>query len=383
MGVALVMRNSNRFLAFFTSLVMLCATSTAPANAEIDDAAGATAINFFWGAPTYSEMTWMTRDVLVTKSGDGTYFSIIGNWAPPFYLGVQDFNNPVTGRIKKVAIFSAWDTHENNICTNCGPETRPSVGKTTMKEIGPGVTPGEFGYEGTGVNAFINDFGWKVGDRIRAVINLRPASDGTEISAALQLNESKWRYFGTYKYAKKFTTLEPGYSFIEDFGNTPRIVRGAEFGNTWMESEDLSLRTPINFVQARANINPNMKYHMIKQLNSTGLWGQVGGDEYVSKHEYVPAKIEVSEDLFIPLEARVAALNLSGEQQKLYEQKYAQYKSNREGNKAAELKTKQEAEAAAKVPALKKKSIICVKGKLSKKVKRFNPKCPKGYVRKK
>ena len=315
---------------------MLCATSTAPANAEIDDTAGATAINFFWGAPSYSEMTWMTRDVLVTKSGDGTYFSIIGNWTPPFYLGVQDFNNPTTGRIKKVAIFSAWDTYENNICTNCGPETRPSVGKTTMKEIGPGVTPGEFGYEGTGVNAFINDFGWKVGDRIRAVVSLRPVSDGTEISAALQLNESKWRYFGTYKYAKKFTTLEPGYSFIEDFGNTPRIVRGAEFGNTWMESEDLSARTPINFVQARANTNPNMKYHMIKQLNPTGQWGQVGGDEYVSKQEYVPAKIEVSEDLLIPLEARVAALNLSGDAQKNYEDKYLQNKTNREAKFKAE-----------------------------------------------
>jgi hypothetical protein len=333
-----MIRMSNKFISMITSCLLLSTAFASSASAEIDDSAGATAINFFWEAPNYSEMTWITRDVLITKSGDATYFSIIGNWTPPFYLGVQDFNNPTTGRIKKVAIFSAWDTYENNNCTNCGPETRPSVGKTTMKEIGAGVTPGEFGYEGTGVNAFINDFGWKVGDRIRAVVSLRPVNDGTEISAALQLNDSKWRYFGTYKYAKKFTTLEPGYSFIEDFGNTPRIVRGAEFGNTWMESEDLSSRTPINFVQARANTNPNMRYHMIKQLNPTGQWGQVGGDEFVSKQEYVPAKIEVSEELLIPLEARVTALNLSGDAQKKYEEKYLQNKINRE----AKLKTEVE-----------------------------------------
>jgi hypothetical protein len=325
-----MMRNSNRFLGLITSLVMICATSSAPANAEIDATSGATAINFFWGAPNYSEMTWITRDVVITKSGNATYFSIIGNWTPPFYLGVQEIHYPATGEIRKNAIFSAWDTYKDNNCTNCGPETRPTIGRTTMKEIGPGVTPGQFGYEGTGVNAFINDFGWKVGDRVKAVVNLRSVSDGTEISAALQLNDSQWRYFGTYKYEQKFSTLEPGYSFIEDFGRTPRIVRAAEYGNTWMESEDLSSRTPINFVQARANTDPNTKYHLIKQLNPRSLWGQVGGDEFISKQEYVPAKIEVSEDLLIPLEARVAALNLSGVAQKNYEDKYLQNKTNRE-----------------------------------------------------
>ena len=331
-----VTRKSNRFLALITSLVLLYTTSTVSANAEIAESAGATAINFFWQAPTYSEMTWITRDVVVTKSGEGTYFSIIGNWTPPFYLGVQEYRHPLAGGRNKLAIFSAWDTYDNNNCTNCGPETRPTIGRTTMKDIGPGVTPGQFGYEGTGVNAFMFDFDWKIGDRIRAVVNLRTVVDGTEISAALQLNDSKWRYFGTYKYSKKITTLEPGYSFIEDFMRTPRTVRAAEYGNTWMESEDLSSRTPINFVQARANTDPNTQYHLIKQLNPTGQWGQVGGDEFISKQEFVPAKIEVSEDLLIPLEARVAALNLSGEAQRSYEEKYSQYKAIRETKVKAE-----------------------------------------------
>jgi hypothetical protein len=227
------------------------------------------------------------------------------------------------------------------------------------------------------------DFDWKIGDRIRATVNLRTVSDGTEISAALQLNDSKWRYFGTYKYSKKFSTLQPGYSFIEDFLKTPRTVRAAEYGNTWMENEDLSSRTPINFVSARANTDPNTKYHLIKQFNPTSLWGQVGGDEFVSKQEYVPAKIEVSENLLIPLEARVAALNLSGDAQKNYEDNYLQNKTNREAKAVAELKAKQEAALAAKAVAAKKKTgIICVKGKTVKKVFAVKPKCPTGYRKK-
>jgi len=51
---------------------------------------------------------------------------------------------------------------------------------------------------------------------------------------------------------------------------------------------------------------------------------------------------------------------------------------------AAELKAKQEAEAKAKASAaLKKTTITCVKGKLTKKVTAVKPKCPSGYKLKK
>jgi membrane protein involved in colicin uptake len=52
-----------------------------------------------------------------------------------------------------------------------------------------------------------------------------------------------------------------------------------------------------------------------------------------------------------------------------------------EAKAAAELKAKQEAEA--KAAALKKTTITCVKGKLSKKVTAVKPKCPVGYKLKK
>jgi hypothetical protein len=327
----------------------------------------------------------------------------------------------------------------------CGPETRPTEGRTVVKDLGPDVYSGGFGYEGTGAQGFIWDFDWKIGDRIRAVVNLKTVSDGTEISAALQLNDSKWRYFGTYKYSKKFNTLEPGYSFIEDFLKTPRTVRAAEYGNTWMENDDLSLRTPINFVQARANTDPNTQYHLIKQLNPTSLWAQVGGDEFISKQEYVPAKIEVSEDLLIPLDARVTALNLSGDLLKKYEDKYLQDKTKRESmikaaaeKAAAELRItaakskysklnseidrliKQYPSKKSEIELYKKKitlferidqvnvanvelnlagiesklvamrsvygkiarTITCTKGKLTKKITAVSPKCPAGYKKK-
>ena len=61
----------------------------------------------------------------------------------------------------------------------------------------------------------------------------------------------------------------------------------------------------------------------------------------------------------------------------------AKAKAEAEAKAAAELKAQQEAEAKAKADAAKKKStIICVKGKLTKKVTAVNPKCPKGYKKK-
>jgi len=398
-------------------------------------------ITFWWDAPSYTGMTWLSRDVTVTQSGDASYFSIMGSFSPPFYLGIQDFNNDTTGLKKKVAIFSAWDTYENNDCTNCGPETRPIEGRTTIKEIGLGVTPGQFGNEGTGVNAFINDFGWKVGDKIRAVVNLRQVTDGTEISAALQINSEKWRYFGTYKYAKIYSQIGQSYSFIEDFGQTPMIVRSAEFGNTWMESEDLTTTVPITGVHALASRGGsqndlNIPYHLISQKTNTTLWAQTGGNEFISKKD-VRAVIATPTNFQIPIEARIAALNLAGEKALAYKLNYSQNKSQAEVKIAAELKAKQEAEAkvaaelkarqeaeakaaaelkakqeaeakaaaelkakqeaeakaaadklaaerlaAANLASLKKTTITCVKGKITKKVTAVKPVCPAGYKKK-
>jgi membrane protein involved in colicin uptake len=56
-------------------------------------------------------------------------------------------------------------------------------------------------------------------------------------------------------------------------------------------------------------------------------------------------------------------------------------KQEADAKAAAELKAKQEADARA--AALKKTTLTCVKGKLTKKVTAFKPKCPSGYKLKK
>ena len=366
---------SRRFLAASLLLSTVLFGATTPNSfAAVSDAEGAIAVNFFWKSASNSEMTWITRDVLITESGDTSYFSIIGNWTPPFYLGVQEIRNAATGAVRKNAIFSAWDTHDDGSCTTCGPESRPTNGRTVMTQVGPGVTPSQFGYEGTGANAFINDFGWKVGDRVKAVVNLRQLADGTEISAALQLNDQPWRFFGTYKYAKKFANLEPGYSFIEDFGGKPMIVRSAEYGNTWMESEDLSKRAPIGSVQARANTGANTKYHQINQRNKTSLWAQIGGDQFISEQRYVPAVIEVPLNSYIPIEARLTTLNLEGAAAQSYKTQWLANKSKLDPVVAPPIK-------AEPTTTPKKTTITCIKGKTVKKITALNPKCPSGFKR--
>jgi len=372
---------NKQFLA--TSLFLatvLFGTTTPNSLAAVSDAEGAIAVNFFWGSTSNSEMTWITRDVLITESGDTSYFSIIGNWTPPFYLGVQEIRNAATGEVRKNAIFSAWDTHDDGSCTTCGPESRPTNGRTVMTQVGPGVTPSQFGYEGTGANAFINDFGWKVGDRVKAVVNLRQLADGTEISAALQLNDQPWRFFGTYKYAKKFANLEPGYSFIEDFGGKPMIVRSAEYGNTWMESEDLTKRAPISSVQARANTGANTKYHLIKQRNKTSLWAQIGGDQFISEQRYVPAVIEVPLNSYIPIEARLTTLNLEGAAAQSYKTQWLSNKSKLDPVVTPPIKADPTPTPSATATP-KKITITCVKAKTVKKVTAVKPKCPSGFKR--
>ena len=321
--------------------------------ADLSDKEGAIGINFFWNAKSdFSKMTWITREVEVTQSAQTTYFSIIGNWTPPFYLGIQQGGNDAAGKPLRNAIFSAWDTYENNSCTDCAGDNAPIQGRTTIKELGAGVrAPGRFGNEGTGVNSFIDNFDWKVGDKVKAVVNLREVSDGTEISAAIQLRDEPWRYFATYKYVKKFQNLEPGYSFIEDFWKSPTFVRSAEYSNTWMENEDLSSRVEINSVGARANTGLNTPYHLISQKNKNGHWAQTGGTQYQSKQELVTANLEISSDLYIPVEARIAALNLSTSAQSDYRASYLKWETDRKALAALKAQKEIEAKAAAELKA--------------------------------
>jgi hypothetical protein len=146
------------------------------------------------------------------------------------------------------------------------------------------------------------------------VINLRPVASGTEISAALQRNNEPWRFFATYVFSKSYNSLESGYSFIEDFGGRPNTVRSAEFRSSWGESERLEDITRLTRVGGQRNettpqINPG---HRIEQRSKAGIWGEIGnasGDVNRIWHSHT---VDVDELNLIPVEARIAALNLTG-----------------------------------------------------------------------
>jgi hypothetical protein len=80
-------------------------------------------------------------------------------------------------------------------------------------------------------------------------------------------------------------------------------------------------------------------------------------------------------------EAKAAAELLAKQEAEAKAAAELQAKQEAEAKAAAELKAKQEAEA--KAAAIKKTTLTCVKGKLTKKVTAVKPKCPSGYKLKK
>ena len=126
-----------------------------------------------------------------------------------------------------------------------------------------------------------------------------------------------------------------------------------------------------------------------------GRWSGFPSMSWIDPKSKLPSLIKeaeeiVAEDKRIEFanaeEARLAA-ELKARQEaeaKAKAEQEAKAKAEAEAKAKAEeeAKAKAEAEAKAKLEALKKKSTItCVKGKLTKKVKAVNPKCPKGYTK--
>jgi hypothetical protein len=283
-----------------TALTLAIATGALSASAaEPDQSVGASSVSLNWLSyePT-DKSTWIQREVIVEKSAPNTYFSIVGNWAPPFYLGIQQL-----GASKMVALFSAWDVYADNNCTTCSAPTQ-NYGLTTVVKLGDGVRGGRFGAEGTGAQAFIDDLNWKIGDRVQVVIHLLPVEGGTQLSSAIRVNDGPWRFFATYKYPKYFANLEPGYSFIEDFGSTPNQERAAVFQNSWMESEYSEAVSPMDMVMAQPNpTNKNHNFHKA-EARPFGAWIKSGGAADYSETGSYPFEIKANPSNKISDEAK-------------------------------------------------------------------------------
>ena len=94
------------------------------------------------------------------------------------------------------------------------------------------------------------------------------------------------------------------------------------------------------------------------------------------------AKAETEAKAAAELKAKQEAEVKAAAEIKAKQDSEAKAKQDSEAKAAAELKAKQEAvakAAAGKASSLKKTTIICIKGKLIKKVSAVKPKCPKGY----
>jgi hypothetical protein len=129
----------------------------------------------------------------------------------------------------------------------------------------------------------------------------------------------------------------------------------------------------------------------IKNCNDNQQFPPAGGMTGITPTHKFLALIKEAEDFVanekkleaIQEEARVAA-DLKARQEadeRARVEAELKVKLEADAKAAVELKAKQEAEA--KAAALKKTTITCVKGKLTKKVTAVKPKCPSGYKLKK
>ncbi len=168
------------------------------------------------------------NEVTIEKSAEGTYFCVCG-WNKG-YFGIQELGNG-----KKLAIFSVWDSNQNN------PKDVPADKRVKLLHKDEKVRIGRFGGEGTGGQSFF-DYDWQIGTTYRFLVAAHPAGDRTEYSGYFYLPETRvWKHlvtFSTLTPEKKLTGL---YSFVEDF-KRDRIsttkIREARYGNSWFRESD-------------------------------------------------------------------------------------------------------------------------------------------------
>ena len=103
------------------------------------------------------------------------------------------------------------------------------------------------------------------------------------------------------------------------------------------------------------------------------------------KQEELEKARKAFEDARVRADAEVAASKAAAElkaKQETEAKAAADLRANQEAEAMSAAELKAEQEAAAKAAALKKTTIVCIKGKLTKKVTGVKPKCPAGYKKK-
>jgi hypothetical protein len=208
---------------------------------------------------------------------------------------------------------------------------------------------------------------------------LSPEKSTSLLSVAIKVGTGAWQHLATIRYPAIYESgLAGGYGGVSEPSTpNPFTSRVVEYSPTVLE----------NFAGTKSVLTnvflygPKGKNRHAFVVNSFGLTSEVGIEPQLNtQSEY---RVSLRKDSDSP--QSVEGQRFVNEVIAKLSPEATQYRLNIETKVKAELelKARQEAEAAAKALAAKKKTtIICVKGKTSKKVTAVKPKCPTGYKKK-
>ena len=386
---------------------------------------------------------FLYREIIPTAVSSDTYFAITGanGGYPDFYGGIQQYKDG-----SQYAIFSAWDVNSDGACWECLPGTAAPENQVSVWAKGSRTTTKPFGYEGTGMNSMIPGFEWKVGEKIAMLTAVDPAGKGSLISAAFRVGDRPWEFMTSFYVPTRYEIgMSGGYSFVENWvaGNAnaqrsylvgPAILEDEEgrreiFTNLYVAANNpTGDKIPNEFaispegswlrVQTGIGIQSGIKPEYRVQISKPAIIpSYTEGKELIDK--YVEGKSTRNEERMKRLEevAKIKAAADKNEIRILLDSVAGQISSLRlsigENNVRVQQVTLDRLNLAFQVSAVsgypeilrlaqktqadllaleqafakerktvKKTTIICVKGKVTKKVTAVSPKCPTGYKKK-
>jgi len=319
---------------------------------------------------------YVYREIIPTEVGGNTYFAILGashgKEFPTFYGGIQQYKDGT-----RYAIFSAWDVNSDTQCGTCKEGTASESEKVTVWSKGTRTIARPFGDEGTGMNSMIHGFNWKLGVKVGMLVSVEPAGSGSLISAAFKNGSEPWEFITSFYVPSRYDNGMPGnYSFLEDWtGGDENVPRSYRVGPCYLEDEDGNGNYFTNVIINTSNIS-GTKIPNKNTVKVDGIWLDARSGIGVQPQYFVSRSMQVGTPTTFPDISEGKALL----------EKVVSGKSTRHQEKLARLeieaKAKADADAKAAVAKKKRTTIICAKGKLTKKVTAINPKCPTGYKQK-
>jgi len=185
------------------------------------------------------------NEITVRSSAKGTYFMVCG-WNKG-YFGIQELGNG-----KKLAIFSVWDSGQND------PNAVKEEQRTKLIHKDEKTRIGRFGGEGTGGQSFY-DLDWKDNETYRFMVTSKVEGNRTTYSGYFfHPTDKKWIHMVAFSTITGGANMKGYYSFVEDFKRdkvSTTFARKAEFGNGWVRNTKNEWN-PVEKATFTADANP-------------------------------------------------------------------------------------------------------------------------------